>query len=61
MTTRCKELTHWKNSGLEEKGEKDDEMVGWHHDSMDMRLNNLQEMVKDREVWHAADPEVPKS
>ena len=23
-------------------------------DSMDMRLGKLQEMVKDREVWHAA-------
>ena len=23
-------------------------------DSMDMNLSNLQEMVKDREAWHAA-------
>ena len=23
-------------------------------DSMDMRLSKLQEMVKDREAWHAA-------
>ena len=23
-------------------------------DSMDMNLNKLQEMVKDREAWHAA-------
>ena len=24
------------------------------HDSMDMSLNKLQEMVKDREAWHTA-------
>ena len=29
-------------------------MVGWHHDSMDMSLRKLQEMVKDREAWRAA-------
>ena len=32
----------------------EDEMVGWHHRSMDMSLNKLREMVKDREVWRAA-------
>ena len=25
-------------------------------DSMDVRLNKLQEIVKDREAWHAAIP-----
>ena len=30
-------------------------------DSMDMSLSKLQEIVKDREVWHAAVLEVPKS
>ena len=29
------------------------EMVGQHHHSMDMSLSKLQEMVKDREAWHA--------
>ena len=30
-------------------------------DSMDMSLNKLQEMVKDRETWHAATHGVTKS
>ena len=28
----------------------ENEMVGWHHDSRDMSLSKLQEMVKDREA-----------
>ena len=30
----------------------EDEMVGWHHDSVDMSLSKLWELV-DREVCHA--------
>ena len=39
----------------------EDEMVGWHHDSMDMSLSKLQEFVMNREGWHAAVHGVTKS
>ena len=40
--------------GQEEKWVTEDEMVGWHPDSMDMSLSKLQEIVKNREDWCAA-------
>ena len=37
----------------EEKGMIEDEMVGWHHWLTDMSLSKLQDLVIDRETWHA--------
>ena len=40
--------------GQEEKGTTEDEMFGWHDQTMDMSLGKLQDLVIDREAWHAA-------
>ena len=34
--------------GQEEKGTTEDEMAGWHHDSMDASLSELRELVMNR-------------
>ena len=43
-----------KDWGQKEKGETEDEMVGWHHWLSGHELSKLQEMVKDRKAWCAA-------
>ena len=42
----------------EEKWTTEDEMAGWH---LNMSLSELQELVMDREAWHAAIHGVAKS
>ena len=40
--------------GQEEKGTTEDEMAGWHYWLDGHGLGRLQELVMDREAWHAA-------
>ena len=43
-------------------GTTEDEMVGWHHQlNGHMSLSELQELVMDREAWHAVIHGVTKS
>ena len=50
-----------KDWGQEEKGMTEDEMVGWHHQLNRHESEQLWEIVRDREVRHAAIHGVAKS
>ena len=50
-----------KDGRQEEKGTTEDEMVGWHHGSMDMSLSEPWEIVRDREAWCAAVHDITRS
>ena len=43
-----------KTEGRRRRGQQRMRWVDGINDSMDLSLNNLEEMVKDRENWHAA-------
>ena len=49
---------HWRQ---EEKGMTEDEMVGWNHWFNAHEFEQAWEMVRDREAWRAAVPQVAKS
>ena len=50
-----------KDWGQEEKGETEDEIVGWHHWLNEHELEQTLETVKDREAWYAAVHRVTKN
>ena len=50
-----------KDGRQEEKVMTEGEMVNGITDSMDISLNKLQEMVKNRDAWHAAVHRIAKS
>ena len=49
-----KDLEAGKDWRQEKKGMTEDEMVGWHHWSMDMSLFKPQDLVMDRAAWCTA-------
>ena len=56
-----KTLMLGKTEGKRRRGQERMRLLDGIADSMDMSLNKFQEMVKDREIWHAAVHGVTKS
>ena len=56
-----KTLMLGKIEGRRWKGVTEDEMIGWHHCSLDMSLRKFQEIRKDREAWRAVVSGVTKN
>ena len=56
-----KTLMLGKIEGMRRRGQQRMRWWDGNINSMDMNLRKLQEMVKDREAWHAAVHEVTKS
>ena len=67
LATSCEELTHWKRlklggiGGRRRRGRQRMRWLGAITDSMGMGLGGLQELVMDREAWHATVHGVTKS
>ena len=50
-----------KIEGRRRRGTTEGEMVGWHHQLNEVSLIKHQEMVKEKEAWHAVVHGVAKS